>query len=532
MPSNFKETLIRESGLLSLSQSDCDLYLIGQARTITYRQLAITELHGKTVTGGRLSIKKLERDNYVTSRTLPGSGREKYYMLTAKGKKRLEKLFGESFLQKMQLQLDKKASLSLQQLPHRIHTNDIYFAYLSCEMLTSLPIWQNEVPYEPERMAPAPPRCDGCLHTSVCTYYIEQDEGTQGDSALKAKLDRYITKSAVFLGESIGRHSLIFTLHCTPKERPVRRPPYSIYRILLKAIRVWNTLEAQLGCRLNFSGFCELFDGSSLSYLCHLSTNDRAILRNLCQQHPLLSLNELTQLKQTFLYDSSLKDDRETEQDFLFRKRLKARFYSFADDKDQATLQHRLRQGLRLYVLPNHRLPGLLPFTLQEEYRFPDMLRKILFNAGLEEFPGWNYKALGSVPETSGKQYIFRNIFLSPEGIRIVAEDIIHDLGGRERVRYYLKFHDRTDTILFLLLVSSRKDASEFLETSKQTRERKENRHISFCFMDKSEVALLFPENHGIYFCKDTPAGSIWLPARLEYNAFLSELRLTERRGL
>ncbi len=50
--------------------------------------------------------------------------------------------------------------------------------------------------------------------------------------------------------------------------------------------------------------------------------------------------------------------------------------------------------------------------------------------------------------------------------------------------------------------------------------------------MDKSEVALLFPENHGIYFCKDTPAGSIWLPARLEYNAFLSELRLTERRGL
>lgn len=86
MPSNFKETLIRESGLLSLSQSDCDLYLIGQARTITYRQLAITELHGKTVTGGRLSIKKLERDNYVTSRTLPGSGREKYYMLTAKGK--------------------------------------------------------------------------------------------------------------------------------------------------------------------------------------------------------------------------------------------------------------------------------------------------------------------------------------------------------------------------------------------------------------------------------------------------------------
>lgn len=532
MPSNFKETLIRESGLLSLSQSDCDLYLIGQARTITYRQLAITELRGKTVTGERLSIKKLERDNYVTSRALPGNGREKYYILTTKGKKRLEKLFGESFLQKMRLQLDKKTSLSLQQLPHRIHTNDIYFAYLSSKMLSSLPIWQSEVPYAPETAAQAPPRCDGCLHTSMCTYYIEQDEGTQGDSALMVKFDRYITKSEVFLGESMGSHSLIFTLHCTPKERPVRRPPYSIYRILLKAIRVWTTLEAQLGCQLNFSGFCELFDGSSLSCLCHLSTNDRAILKNLCRQHPFLSLSELTQLKQTFLYDSSLKDDRETEQDFLFRKRLKARFYALADDKNQATLQHRLRQGLRLYVLPNHRLLSLLPFTLQEEYRFPDILRKILFNAGLEEFPGWDYKALGGVPETSGKQYIFRNIFLSPEGIRIITEDIIHDLGGRERVRYYLKFHDRADTILFLLLVSSRKDAAEFLETSKQTRGRRENRRVSFCFMDKSEAALRFQEKHGIYFCKDTQAGSIWLPARLEYDTFLSELRLTERSGL
>ena len=56
MPSNFKDTLIRESGLLSLSQGDCDLYLIGQARTITYRQLAATGLHGKTITGGRLKI--------------------------------------------------------------------------------------------------------------------------------------------------------------------------------------------------------------------------------------------------------------------------------------------------------------------------------------------------------------------------------------------------------------------------------------------------------------------------------------------
>lgn len=531
MPSNFKKSLIQESGLLSLSQTDCDLYLIGQSRAITYRQLAMTGLHGRTITGGRLSIKRLERDNYVASRSLPGNGREKYYALTSKGKKRLEKLFGGHFLQKMQLQLDKKASLSPQQLPHRIHTNDIYFAYLSNEMLASLPVWLNEVPYGSEPAAPAPPRCDGLLYTGICTYFIEQDEGTQGDAALKAKLDRYIIKSEAFLCENIGKHSLIFTLQCTPKERPVRRPPYSIYRILLKAIRVWNSLEKQLGRQLDFSGFCGQFDCGSQSCLCHLSANDRIILRNLCRQHPLLTLGEMEQLKRNFLYDCSLKDDREAEQDLLFQKRLKARFYTMADDREQATLQHRLRQGMRLYVLPNHRLPSLLPFSLQEEYHFLDMLRKALFSAGLEELYGWNYMALGNIPEGSGQQYAFRNVFRSPEGIRVIAEDIIHDLGGRERVRHYLKSHEREDAVLFLLLVSSRKDAADFLEASKQARGRKVNRHIPFCFMDKNDTMLHHPEGHGMYFCKDTPAGSIWLPARLEYDAFLSKLHLTERRG-
>ncbi|HBA49963.1 MAG TPA: hypothetical protein DCZ91_19655 [Lachnospiraceae bacterium] len=530
MPSNFKDTLIRESGLLSLSQGDCDLYLIGQARTITYRQLAATGLHGKTITGGRLSIKKLEKDNYVISRFLPGCGREKYYTLTARGKKRLEKLFGKDFLQKMALQLEKKTSLSQQQLPHRIHTNDIYFAYLASHTLRGLPIWQNEVSYDSEPAVSVPPRSDGLLKTDTCIYYIEQDEGTQGDSALRTKLDRYITQSDVFLGENLKNHSLVFTLHCSPKERPVRRPPYSIYRILLKAIRVWKTLEAQAGCKLNFSGFCDLFEDRSHSCLCHLSINDRAILRNLCRQHPQLSLSEMEQLKHSFLYDSSQEDDRQTEQDSLFRKRLKTRFYALADDRANATLQHRLRQGLRLYVLPNHRLANLLPFSLQEEYHFPEQLRKILFDAGLEELSQWAYTGLGSISDGPGKKYLFRNIFRSGEDIRIIAEDISHDLGGRERVRYYLGSHERAGHILFLLLVSSRKDAGDFLESTRQIRARKENRRVSVCFMDKDAEQPPCPGNHGIYFRKETSAGSLWLPALLEYDAFLSELNLSERR--
>lgn len=531
MPSNFKEILLRESGLLSLSQSDCDLFLIGQARTITYRQLAVTGLHGKTITGGRLSIKKLEKENYVISRLLPGNGREKYYMLTAKGKKRLEKLFGESFLLKMSFQMEKKSALSQQQLPHRIHTGDIYFAYLSNEMLGSLPVWQTEIPYDPAPSVSAPPRCDGLLQTGFGTYYVEQDEGTQGDSALKTKLERYIANSDVFLGEGLKKRSLIFTLHCEAKERPVRRPPYSIYRILLKAVRVWKSLESELDCQLNFTGFCRQFENRSSSCLCHLSINDRSILQNLCRQHPELSLNEMNQLKQDYLYDNSLADDRLAEQDFMFHKRLRARFYALADDRAQTTLRYRLRQGLRLYVLPNHRLSELLPFSLQEEYHFPDILRKLLFNTGLEDLSEWSYSPLGNITDAPEKQYHFRNLFLSDGGVRIVAEDVIHDLGGRERVKYYLNSHEQKDAVLFLLLVSSREDASVFLEQSKQARARKENSRVSFCFMDKSAELTRCPGNHGIYFRKDTPAGSLWLPALLDYDAFLSELHLTERRA-
>ena len=37
---NFKDTLIKEARLLSLTKSDCDLFIIAQANTLTYQQLA------------------------------------------------------------------------------------------------------------------------------------------------------------------------------------------------------------------------------------------------------------------------------------------------------------------------------------------------------------------------------------------------------------------------------------------------------------------------------------------------------------
>lgn len=530
MQIKFKEILLQESGLLSLSQSDCDLFLIGQANAITYRQLAMTGLHGNTATSGRFSIKRLEKDGYVTSRLLPGNAREKYYILTAKGRKRLEKLFNSSFRQKMCFQLEKRPPLSQQQLPHRIHTGDIYFSYLANKLSDRLPVWQSEVPYGISHDICTPPRCDGLLQTEYGTYFIEQDDGTQGDAALKIKIDQYI-KSGVFLEKNSLTHSLIFTLQADAKERPIRKPPYSIYRILLKAIRVWSALEIELVQTLNFSTFCMQFETNSSPSLYHLSQNDRSILRNLCRPHPELSLNEIKILKTRFLYDSSQKEACYAEQDMLFLKRLQTRFYALADSREQSTLRYRMRQGMRLCVLPNHRLPDYLPYTLWQEYHFPAFLRKLLFHMGLQDLSLWAYAACKTLHEPLDKAFLFYNVFSAEYGSKIIAEDIAHDLSGRERVRHYLATHTTKTEILFLLFVSSREDAVRFLSQHNDILTRKENAEIRFCFLDKSAEAFAAPEIQCAYFRKDIPAGSLWLPAMLDYEAGLGKLYLTERQG-
>ena len=83
---NFKDTLIKEAGLLSLTKSDCDLFILAQSNTLTYQQLSTTGLHGISTTGGRLSLKKLTEQGYITGKTLPNTNRVRYFTLTAKGK--------------------------------------------------------------------------------------------------------------------------------------------------------------------------------------------------------------------------------------------------------------------------------------------------------------------------------------------------------------------------------------------------------------------------------------------------------------
>lgn len=526
---NLKDTLLHESGLLSLSQGDCDLFLISQANAITYRQLAVTKLHGNTFASGRLSIKNLEKEGYVASKYLPGNAREKYYVLTAKGRKRIERLFGGSFLKRMSVQLEKRPPLSHQQLPHRIHTGDMYFAYLSNPSMDRFPIWQSEVLYAISLNETVSPRCDALLQSGYQNYYIEQDDGTQGDAVLKVKIHQYL-KGDLFLGKKVFMNVLVFTIHTNVRERPTCKPSFSIYRILLKAIRVWNALEKELRQPLNFNAFCMQFEDNSSPNLLHLSQNDRNILQNICYQHPSLSLDEVKLLKNTFLYDTTQKENQRMEQDLLFSKRLRTKFYPIIDSKEQSILCYRMRSGMRLCVLPNHRLPDYLPFSLFQEYHFSAFLEKLLFHMGLHDLTSWSYSAYKTLSDNYNKSFSFYNVFSAESGIRIIAEDIVHDLGGRERVRYYLASHTHPDKFLFLLFVATREDAVLFLNQLNETFARKENQTIKICFLDKSASLFEHPESQYAYFQKKTPAGSLWLPCLLDYDPYFGELNLIERR--
>lgn len=238
---------------------------------------------------------------------------------------------------------------------------------------------------------------------------------------------------------------------------------------------------------------------------------------------------ELEQLKKNFLYDTSLENDRDMERDAIFTKRLRQKFYPLPEAREQSTLQYRLRKGMCLYVLPNHRLDDYLPFALQEEYLFRDFLRRLLFHMGLNDLEEWEYQTLFPFCDKDGKEYAFRNVFLSGTGIRIAAEDVTHDLGGRGRTAHYLKCHASKEPMLFLLFVASREDAKLFLDMLEDALRRPENNGTEICFVDKSASLYQNPDTHAAYFRKQTKNGALWLPALIDYDAFLAELHLVER---
>lgn len=526
----FENLLTREAGLLSLQKGDCDLFLIAQTNTITYSQLRLTGIHGQTGTGGRLSLKKLEAEGYLAAKSMTDTNRLKYYILTAKGKRRLEKIFSAQFLADHGIDLERRPPTSQFQLPHRINTSDLYCSYISCPTLKSFPTWTLEYGYTPAANPHTglehPPRCDAKLVTAHYTYYLEQDNGTQGDAALDNKIKQYMD-SELFLEQALLRNRLIFTSMADGKEKPVGKPPYTIYRLLLKASRIWDTIEKTTESTYDFAAICRQIADGAHPACALLSGAERRILTNLSLQHPSYTLSDLISLKKQYLYDSTASDNKKAEQDTIFQKRLEQRFYRLAEARQNATLYYRLKQGLHLYVLPNHRLKDWMAYLIPDDYDFPDRMLKFLYRKGLYNIESWNYHPLYQIRDIKGTPFWFAHAFSSERQEYIIFEDICHDIGGRVRIRHFLSTHQGAGSIILFLFVTSKQTAAHFFQEIESSWIRKENRPLHLCFLDKT--ADFENLEHTIPYCLHSHNGTISCAAvDLDYDCFNEQIQLVE----
>ena len=81
--------------------------------------------------------------------------------------------------------------------------------------------------------------------------------------------------------------------------------------------------------------------------------------------------------------------------------------------------------------------------------------------------------------------------------------------------------------MLFVLFVSSRQDAAEFLAQNEKRLRLNHNRFLSFCFLEKTAKLYHNAAGQDAYFKQ----GPLWLPVQLDFDRFLGELRLIERQA-
>lgn len=515
---DFEEALMQDAGLLHLQKSDMDLFLILQANTITYQQLYMTRIHGNTSSSGRLSLKKLENQGYVTGKTYAAG--KKLYHLTVKGKNRLQWLLQNKYLERLSVNFDRRPPASQLQLPHRVYTNDFYFAYVASPYARPC-IWVLEkglMPVSNQDMQP--PRCDGCLTTACRSYYIEQDNHTQSDGVLQAKVEQYL-KTDLFSAQNISQNVLVFTLSAAGKDRPPKKPPFSVYKVLLKALKLWNNMAPQSKPG-TFREFTSLLSGN-LGVL--LSKADKELLARLAVHYPALSYQDTILLKNSMLEDESYKEAVLEQNDLIFRKRLQQKFYRLAQGNHPAFVS-RLQQGMHLYVLPNHRLRTLVPFVLPVESHLPDQLLQCLYYSGCSI--DLEYHPLYTLQDRMQTSFVFTNVFCA-FGSYIIFEDIAHDLGGRERVLHFLKHHHYDSPLLLVLLVSGQSDAENFLIEIKDLPAGRKPPNLTLCFLDKTLAVYEDPSSVYIYQVIQINGVYMKQPVSIEID-FNGEIQVSERQ--
>lgn len=513
-PSHFETELIKKSPLLHLSKQDLDLFLIAQTNMITYKQLATTGFHGTTGVGDRLSLKRLEKNFLVQCKQLPN--RQNYYTLTAKGKQQILLLFGKKILEEFQIDWNRKPPARLQQLLHRIHTNDLYYAYLSFPF-SDVPIWKLEQSYLPkleEYTSQNPPRCDAKMVVFDTHYYIEQDNGTQTETMLETKLKQYLN-SRLFQAKTYKNHVLVFTLHGQERKHSSRGiPSYSIYRLLLKICKLFKQINEEE----SFS-FILYTIQTNPTYIVLFTKSEQRMLELLKSKYPKGTLTEFEQLKKSYYYNAINKEEDQKIQDTFFAKRRNKLLQII---QGLTELQIHLWNGMQFFLLPNHRLKEQIPFLMSSSSGLKNYFMQALFYVGLDT-NDWNYYEQKTIEVKPNMTLLFYHVCLDRSyKNNLIFLDVINNVGDFTKLFYLLLC-----TSFPALIVCMVNDKSESITLQKQI--EKTPYQSSVLFLNKNDLLDIEINNTIFYVRKETTEQiSYSVPVYLDYNIFSEEILIIE----
>lgn len=451
----FEKSLCESARLFSLSKSQTDLFLLLQASMITYQQLSMCKIHGNTEAAGRLSLKRLEKCGYIQSKKIPDTSAAKYYFLTASGRNHLKELFPDAFTEQIHINWNRRPPSGIQQILHRIRTNDFYFTYVGSGQSRVIPwILESPLPGCSDRRQGQPPRCDGLLISPYYRYYIEQDNSTQSESVILQKIYQY-QQSGLFSGKI--QSLLIFCLAFPRKQPPAAKPSFSLYRILLRFTGFWSLFEDEYQIPLDYQQFIQVLESSPIRKT--VSANELQAMNTLHAVHPEMeTLEDAKRLKKAYLYDTSYSEMQEKEMDQLFLKRRRSHF-GHIYEKYPSLLTHALT-GRPLFAVPNHRLHLCQPFIMPAEYHLPDFLLKCLLYSGLNT-DGWRYYCPLRVQVHDQPDYYFHQGFVHNSYGYIAIEHLLIDLSARHRLLYYFKNCPGLNSQMFFILISTDSDAAD-----------------------------------------------------------------------
>ena len=444
---NFEDMLCKSAELFSFSKKHTDLFVLLQTNTVTYRQLALSRLHGTSLVSARLALKRLEEQGYIQAKSLDKHNNEKYYFLTTSGRNWIRSAFPQEFLEQMAVNWTRRPPTGSQQILHRIRTNDFYFTYIAAN--ESIPrMWRLEHPLPAKTVCgSSSARCDALLSGINRDYYIEQDNNSQSETVIRKKISQY-TEAGFFNVSLNSWPLLIFCLSFPSCTRTEGAAPFSTYRLLLKFCKLWKLLEEKHGIELDYGQFYNTIKVSSLG----VTVSNIEFLRFdlLHRRHPEVdTLIALTQLKNAYLADSQDLAGFVDELDIFYRKRLKSHYSALY--KAFPNLLPSARRGIPLFAVPNHRLAAMMPFIMAEELSLATKLRMYLLQQNLI-LDGWRYESPIAIPLDDSKSLYFYAGLSHPYLGYLIIEIPYQDLSSLPRIGYNIKFLGSLQNVSFLFL--------------------------------------------------------------------------------